>query len=281
MMTEGLRSFGRRAVFTLGLVFGVPAWALAQGTVSGRLTDQANGSVLIGARVVVVGSSLTATTNAEGRYRIAGVPAGTHQVRASQIGYASGTKPATVTDGGTTTVDFTLVLTPYSLDEVVVTATGDQAKREVGNAVSTIDASDLVAKGPVSNMNDLLVGKAPGVQVLPGATTGAGGRVRIRGNSSLSLSNNPIYIIDGVRMTSDVNSMTIGIGGSSPSRVNDLNPEDIESIDVVRGPSASTLYGTDAAKSIMASTGSALTEADEPHEGERCPADRRCRAQSR
>lgn len=251
MTIAALRSLARRPLLGLALLLGVPGLAAAQGIVSGRVTDQANGNPLVGARVIVVGTSLTASTNAEGRYRITGVPAGTFQVRASQIGFASGTKPGTVADQGAVTLDFGLVLTPYSLDEVVVTATGEQAKREVGNAVSTVDATLLVANGPVSNMNDLLVGKAPGVQVLPGSTTGTGGRVRIRGNSSLSLSNNPIYVIDGVRMVSDVGSQSIGIGGSSPTRVNDLNPEEIESIDVVRGPSASTLYGTDAANGVI------------------------------
>jgi len=251
MTIAALRSFLRRPALALGLLTGLTASAWGQGIVSGRATDVANGSPLIGARIMVLGTSLTTTTNADGRYRIPGVPAGPVQVRASQIGYASITKGVTVTDQGATTVDFALVLTPYSLDEVVVTATGDMAKREVGNAVSTVDAAPLVATTAISNMNDLLVAKAPGVQVLPGSTTGTGGRVRIRGNSSLSLSNNPIYILDGVRMTSDVNSTSIGIGGSAPSRVNDLNPEDIESIDVVRGPSASSLYGTDAANGVI------------------------------
>jgi TonB-linked SusC/RagA family outer membrane protein len=251
MTTAGLRSFARRAALSLGLVFGLGASAAAQGILSGRVTDQGNGTPLVGARVVVVGSSLTANTNAEGRYRIVGVPAGTHQMRASYIGYASVTKPATVADQGAATVDFALVLTPYSLDEVVVTATGDQAKREVGNAVSTVDASEMVKTTPIANMADLLVAKAPGVQVLPGNMTGAGARVRIRGNSSLSLSNNPIYVVDGIRVASDVNSSAIGIGGTNPGRVNDLNPEDIESIDVVKGPSASTLYGTDAANGVI------------------------------
>jgi TonB-linked SusC/RagA family outer membrane protein len=240
-----------RSLFSLGLLLGSAGSLAAQGIVSGRVTDQANGSALVGARVVVVGTSLTASTNADGRYRIAGVPAGSAQVRASQIGYASSTKGATVPDQGAVTLDFGLTLTPYSLDEVVVTATGDLAKREVGNAVSTVEVTDLVKTTPIANMNDLLVAKAPGVQVLPGNLTGGGARVRIRGNSSLSLSNNPIYVVDGIRVTSDVNSSSIGIGGTNPSRVNDLNPEDIESIDIVRGPSASTLYGTDAANGVI------------------------------
>ncbi len=251
MTIAGLRNFARRPLLSLGLLLGLAGTAAAQGTLAGKVTDQANGAALVGARVVVVGSSAMTTTNAEGRYRLVGVPAGTHQVRASQIGYASVAKRVTLADQSSATADFGLVLTPYSLDEVVVTATGDQAKREIGNAVSTIEVADLVNTTPVANMNDLLVAKAPGVQVLPGNMTGAGARVRIRGNSSLTLSNNPIYVVDGIRVVSDVNSSSIGIGGTSPSRVDDLNPEDIESIDIVRGPSASTLYGTDAANGVI------------------------------
>jgi TonB-linked SusC/RagA family outer membrane protein len=251
MTIAALTQLTRRPLFGLGLLIISAGTLAAQGSVSGRLTDKANGSALIGARVVVVGTSLTTATNAEGRYRIQNVPVGTVQIRASQIGYASAALSVAVGAGATATADFTLVLTPYSLDEVVVTATGDQAKREIGNAVSTVEVADLVRTTPVANMNDLLVAKAPGVQVLPGNLTGTGARVRIRGSSSLSLSNNPIYVVDGIRVASAVNSAAIGIGGSNPSRVNDLNPEDIESIDIVRGPSAATLYGTDAANGVI------------------------------
>ena len=251
MTASALRNLLRQPLLLLGALCVGAGSAAAQGIVSGRLTDQANGSPLIGARIVVLGTSLTATSTSEGRFRISGVPAGVQQVRASQIGYASGTKSVTVPDQGTVTADFALVLTPYSLDEVVVTATGDQAKREVGNSVSTVDVAELVKTSSISNMNDLLVAKAPGVSVLPGSLTGAGARVRIRGASSLSLSNEPIYVLDGIRVTSAINSSAIGIGGTNPSRVNDLNPEDIESIDIVKGPSASALYGTDAANGVI------------------------------
>jgi TonB-dependent SusC/RagA subfamily outer membrane receptor len=101
---------------------------------------------------------------------------------------------------------------------------------------------------------DLLTARAPGVLVIPPTQTGAGTRVRIRGTSSLSLSNNPIYIIDGVRVEGTTGSSTVSVGGTLPSRVNDINPEEIESIDVVRGPSAATLYGTDAANGVIVIT---------------------------
>src|SRR3989442_12733164 len=100
---------------------------------------------------------------------------------------------------------------------------------------------------PIDNMNDLINDKAPGVEVLAGNLTGAGARVRIRGTNTLSLNNEPLYIIDGVRMTSGNRAdaaSTIGIGGTNPSPEDDINPEGIQTIEVIKGPSAAALYGT-------------------------------------
>jgi hypothetical protein len=121
---------------------------------------------------------------------------------------------------------------------VVVTATGEQRRIEVGNSIAQVNASEIVETRAVSNMADLLTARAAGVQVIPGTQTGAGVRVRIRGNSSLSLSNNPIYIIDGVRVEGTTGSMSVSVGGTTPARINDINPDEIESIEIVRGPSA-------------------------------------------
>ena len=85
--------------------------------------------------------------------------------------------------------------------------------------------------------------KAAGVQILPGTQTGVGSRVRIRGTSSLSLTNNPIYIIDGIRMTSNTGSSSLFTGGAQPNRANDINPDEIEGIEIVKGPSAAAATG--------------------------------------
>jgi TonB-linked SusC/RagA family outer membrane protein len=225
--------------------------AQQSGAITGRVVDGASKNPLVGARVTVVGTALTATTNADGRYRVTGVPAGEQIVRVYQIGYAASTRPASVAPGGTATVDVELTLTPFSLDEFVVTATGEEAKRAIGNSVASFDAPQIVTNSAATNLADVISAKIPGVAVFGNNITGGGQRIRIRGNSSLSLSNNPIYVIDGARVWSDVNSSSIGIGGTNPSRVNDLNPEDIETIEVVRGPSAATLYGTDAANGVI------------------------------
>jgi TonB-linked SusC/RagA family outer membrane protein len=233
-------------------VVALPAPVAAQlGTVSGTVTDQTTGQPIVGARVGVVGTTLITQSNAEGRYTLARIPAGPVTLRVSAIGYAAATPAVTVVSGEIVAQNVGLKLQPFSLDEIVVTATGEQAKRELANAVSTVGADSVVSTGPIANMNDLLGARIPGVEVLPSAITGGGARVRIRGTNSLSLNNEPIYYIDGIRMTSDVNSSSIGIGGTNPSRVNDINPEEIESYDVVKGPSASTLYGTDAANGVV------------------------------
>src|SRR5438477_2203498 len=236
----------------LGGLLGLTAVAQAQqANVTGRVTDQASGHPLGGARVTIVGTSLVAQTTADGHYTLSRVPGGSCTVRASAVGYATASRTLTVAAGETATADLALGLSAYSLDAVVITSTGEQAKKEVGNSIASIRADSLVATRPITNMNDLLVAKVAGVQVLPSPLTGGGSRVRIRGTTSLSLSNEPVYILDGIRIESAVGSSSIGIGGTLPSRVNDISPEDIESIDVVRGPSASTLYGTDAANGVI------------------------------
>ena len=252
-MRFAIRSTLRAALVLGGLLGGVSAVARAQqGTVAGRVTDQANGQPLVGARVTVPGTSLIAQTNADGRYTLSRVPGGQLTVRASAVGFGAASRVVTVNPGETAVVDLALGLSPYSLDEVVITSTGDQAKRQVGNSIVRIDAAKLVETAPITNVTDLLIGKAAGVDVLPGTVTGAPSRVRIRGTNSLSLTNEPVYFLDGIRVTSQNRSSGIcDVGCAPPSRINDLNPEDFESIEVVKGPAASALYGTDAANGVV------------------------------
>jgi TonB-linked SusC/RagA family outer membrane protein len=206
------------------------------------------------ARVIVVGTSLFATTNGEGRYALRGVPAGTANLRVLRVGYAEIRRPVTVVAGETATLDLALQEVAVRLQEVVTTATGEARRTELGHTVANIDASQVVQEAPVTNVQDVLAARAPGVVVSTGSQTGGGARVRIRGNNSLNLSNDPIYVIDGVRMTSNQGSSNLFTGGAQPSRVGDLNPEEIESIEIVKGPSAATLYGTDAANGVVVIT---------------------------
>jgi len=150
------------------------------------------------------------------------------------------------------------------LQEVVTTATGEQRRVEVGNAVENISVSKLTETAPVRTIADVLAARTPGVMVQAGTQTGAGQRIRVRGISSLTLSNEPIFVIDGIRMSSGSGSGTsnglpnagtaFGNGGNNFSRLGDISPEDIDNIEIVKGPSAATLYGTDAANGVIVIT---------------------------
>jgi TonB-linked SusC/RagA family outer membrane protein len=223
-------------------------------SVTGRVTDATTRQPVVAVHVQVVGTALGAQTNTEGHYTIRGVSPGQVEVRALRVGYAEQRQAVTVTAGQAATLDFDMRPAAVTLSPIVTTATGEQRRVEVGNAIAQVNAAEIAQTRAATNVADLLTTRAPGVQVLPGVQTGAGARVRIRGTSSLSLSNNPIYIIDGVRMESSTGSSSVEVGGTTPSRVGDLNPDEIENIEIVRGPSAATLYGTDAANGVIVIT---------------------------
>src|ERR1044071_2919463 len=235
-----------RSALAAATLIAAPAVAQAQqATISGKITAAGTAQPLVEARVQVVGQSIVGSASADGRYTLRGVPPGTVDIRVIRVGYVEQKKSVTVPPGGTVTLDFTMETAIVKLQEVVTTATGEQRKVELGNTVAVIDVARRVEETPINSMNDLLVAKAPGVAVLPGNMTGAGAQIRIRGLNSVTRSNAPIYIIDGVRM--DGGTGNISVGGTSSSRLGDLSPDEIESIEIVKGPSAATLYGTDAA----------------------------------
>ncbi len=167
------------------------------------------------------------------------------------LGYSQQSRVITLAPDQTAELDFALQPTAIALDEIVVTATGERRKVELGNSVAEIWAEELVETAPVSNAYDLLQARVPGVQVMnTGGGAGIGSRIRIRGSNSLSLSNEPIVYLDGIRIESGALAQ-IGTGGQDLGRLNDLNPEEIESIEIVKGPSAATLYGTKAANGVI------------------------------
>ena len=225
-----------------------------RGSIRGRVTEEGNDRPIPQTQVGIVGSTIGALTDGDGRYVLNSVAPGQVTVRVVRIGYGGQSKTVTVAAGETATVDFQLASVAMKLNPIVTTATGQQRRIEVGNAIAQVNAVDIVETQAVSQMADLLVSKAAGVTVFTGVQTGAGTRIRIRGTSSLSLSNNPIFIIDGIRVEGTTGSSSVSVGGTTPARIGDINPEEIASIEVVRGPSASTLYGTDAANGVIVIT---------------------------
>jgi TonB-linked SusC/RagA family outer membrane protein len=226
--------------------------ASAQGSIHGRVTSRTNGAPLGDARVWVVGLTLQTNTNADGRFILRNVPQGNVVVRVNRLGYEGARADVAVTNNAETTADFVLVTAIQALPDVVVTATGEERRVEVGNSIGHIEAANRVRETPVHNMGELLVAKAPGLTVLPNNMSGGGHTIRIRGLNSVTRSNAPIFVVDGVRF--DANQGSLNVGGTTSSRLNDITPEEIQDIEVVRGPSAATLYGTNAANGVIVIT---------------------------
>lgn len=230
----------------------LPAAAQQTGAIVGRVTERASGNAVPDANVVIVGTTRGARTNDQGRYRIAGLAAGIYTVRVVRLGYLAMSQSVTV-GAGDSNADFELTSAAVTIDQVVVTATGEsQRKRETGAAVATVQpTTEKLATSPT--VADALAAEAPGVYVSsPGGTVGSANRIRIRGASSISLSNEPLIIIDGIRSSNESNGTgNIGVGGQGSSRLNDLNPEDIESFEVIKGPAAAALYGTAGANGVI------------------------------
>jgi TonB-linked SusC/RagA family outer membrane protein len=228
-----------------------PAAGQQSGAITGLVRDSAT-TRPIAARVQLSQTGQIVAVNTEGRYLFRGIAPGSYEVRVVAIGYASQRKTVAVAAGDTAQADFTLAAVPYTLQEIVTTATGEQRRIELGNTVGTVRADSLTTYSPVTSMATLLQGRVADVVVLPSSgTTGAGTRIRIRGANSPSLSNEPLIYIDGVKVNSNASSSTLATGGQEPSRFNDINPEEIESIEIVKGPSAATLYGTEAANGVI------------------------------
>jgi TonB-dependent starch-binding outer membrane protein SusC len=259
-MSVGIRLSMLGAGVLLGsLMVGIPCRSQAQqGSIGGQVVDQAAGTPLEAARVLLTGTGQIETTNREGRFLFRQVAPGTYQVRILRVGYKPAIQSTTVAAGETAALSFSLAPAVVQLDELVTTATGLQRKLEIGNAVTTIDVATVAEQAPITEFTNLISGRAPGVQVLKSSgTTGTGTRIRIRGSNSISLSNEPLYYLDGVRLESNATSSTLDIGGfgsgigAGPSRINDLNPDDIQDIEIVKGPAAATLYGIQASNGVI------------------------------
>ena len=238
----------------LSVAFGLlPSISGAQdrsGTVRGRVTEAGTGTPLAAAQVVVTGTRQGGLTGADGRFVVVGVTPGAALLRVVRLGYQPVSKTVQVTAGADVTADFSLAAAVRTLDAIVTTATGEQSRKSYGNVVATVRLDSLAEKAAATSVNELLQGRVAGVQIIQGSgQTGTSSSIRIRGTSSLSLSNEPLIIVDGVRIDNSP-----APGNFSTQRINNfngINSDDIESIDILKGPSASALYGTAAANGVL------------------------------
>jgi TonB-linked SusC/RagA family outer membrane protein len=240
------------AVAALALLSGAGTLSAQNtGVIHGTVKDAGTGMPIADAQISVVGTVLGARTDATGVYRIANVDAGPRQVRVTRIGETAETRGVVVVAHDSVTVDFQLKEAALSLDAVVVTGTAAQSRqKEVGNAMATIDTKAF-EKQPVTNTQDILVARAPGITVLGNSgQPGTGGTIRLRGVNSITQGNNPIIYVDGVRIYSDPGP-TVPSARQSTNAFNDIKADDIDHIEIVKGAAATTLYGTQASGGVI------------------------------
>ena len=222
------------------------------GTIEGQVTEAGSGRPIPGAQVYLGNSPIGAIATAAGSYRIPNVPPGTVEVRTRFIGYSPISRQVRVVAGQVTRVDLELSVSALQLETVVTTGTGQAvATKQLGNTVAVIEPPRVA---PINSTSELLQGREPGLVGLPsGGLTGEGSRIRIRGNASLSMSNEPIILVDGVRMDAAGGfGDNVGAGGGGvPSRLDDIDPASIERIEVLKGAAAATLYGTEASNGVI------------------------------
>jgi TonB-dependent starch-binding outer membrane protein SusC len=233
----------------LGLGLAGPVAAQETGRITGRIVNANTNRPLAGVQVFVPPTGIGNLTDQDGRYLLQNVPAGTVTLTAQLVGFRQGEMAVTVTGGQTTTANLQLAETAIALEEIVVTGAGVATQRKkLGNTIASIDA-EKAQSAAVTDVSQLLAAREPGVSVLPsGGYTGQGARIRIRGSSSLSQLNEPVIYIDGIRM--DGSSTSFNTQGNA-SKLDDIPPESIERIEILKGAAAATLYGTEASNGVI------------------------------
>lgn len=215
--------------------------------VSGRVTD-AKGEALPGVTVLVKGTSIGTSTGADGSFSLS-VPENSTLVFSS-IGYKNQELPVA---GTTSTIAIRMTDDAQSLTEVVVVGYGTQTRQDLSTSVASVGAAQI-ARQPVAGFDQALQGQAPGVQVAaPSGAPGAGISVRVRGSASLNLNGSPLYVIDGVPVLPDY-QQELAVGNQRLNPLNTLNPNDIESIDVLKDGAAAAIYGVRAANGVVVIT---------------------------
>jgi len=242
----------------LVLLLVAPGWSLAQdtGTIEGVVTDSTNGGSIPGANVVVQGISVGAATDASGSYEIASVPAGDYTVTASFVGFLEKSQDVTVEAGETVTLDFALAPQTVEMGDVVVTALGvERSARSVSSSVQQVQGDDL-AQVENDNFINSLQGRVAGASIKSSSTMGGSSNIVLRGISSLTGNNQPLIVIDGIPID---NSSVSTSGGQSQggggidygNAASIINPNNVKSVSILKGPSAAALYGSRGSNGVI------------------------------
>jgi iron complex outermembrane receptor protein len=238
-----------------GLLCATSLGAQVTGTIAGQVVDSASRTPLTGVTVIVEGTQRASITTSDGTFRVTGVPLGTVSLRARRIGYLSQAKTLSVGSSATATVNFALAASASVLEGVVVTGYGSQRRVAVTGSIATIDAN-AANVGVITNVDQMIEGRAAGVNMVQNSgEPGAGAQIRIRGGTSISASNDPLYVIDGVPVNNiSTESSGLGFSGNDAplprNPLNMLNPSDIASVTILKD-AAAAIYGTRAANGVI------------------------------
>ncbi len=221
--------------------------AFAQtGAIQGQVTDAETGETIPGANILVVELERGAASDADGNFRIANLRAGTYTVTATFVGYRTFRQAVQVQANQTTMLNISLQMGAVGLDELVVSGYAVTPKRELTGSIASVRSQDI-QDVTLQNPESLLQGRAAGVNVTADSGNPGGAfRVSIRGNGSINAATQPLYIIDGVQISFSQQS-----GLTSTSPLNAINPNDIESIEVLKDASSAAIYGAEAAAGVV------------------------------
>ena len=239
-----------------GLLLAAVPLEAQTGTLTGRVVDSTTSAPLSNAIVSVEGTARRGMSRDDGTFTVTEVPAGAQRVRVRRIGYAETAQQVTVSSGGAVNVEFRLAPQAAALGEIVVTGYGTQRREAVSGSVSTIDA-EAANVGVIANANQMIQGRVAGVHMTTNnGEPGAGAQIRVRGGTSISASNAPLYVVDGVPLQdADVVARAASVGGIDAalnrSPLNTINPNDIESITVLKDASATAIYGSRGANGVI------------------------------
>jgi TonB-dependent starch-binding outer membrane protein SusC len=236
-----------------------PATVSAQGSagrIVGLITDRTAGAPVPNVSVTVNGTQLGGRTGADGRYTIGEVPAGTQRVKAARIGYAPFEQQVTITAGQTLTLNIALSAASVTLDQMVVVGYGAQRRSDLTGSVSSVTPN--VDQTPTLSLEQALQGAAAGVSVTQASSAPGGAlSIRVRGGSSVTGNNEPLYVIDGFPIENSPDLQSPSDGGRDASTtvpsnpLAALNPADIESIEILKDASATSIYGARGANGVI------------------------------
>ncbi len=253
------------ACLAILLLLPIAVTAQQNGSVTGLVTAATTGQPINGVSIALEETSHIGLTNAAGRFVFQNVAPGSYTLRAVYVGYGTVTEDITVSPGGTATIDLALEVSAVAMDEIIVTGTaGGVERRKLGTSAASLNVTEIAEVTPLSDFSQTLEGRLPGVRSIGTVGgVGAGRELRIRGTDSFSLGQRPVIIIDGIRVDSRQTEWGSGAstssgttccafsGGAGEDRLSDLNPDEIESIEVAKGPSATTLYGSEASGGVI------------------------------